>query len=166
MSKRDLERLMMRASNFAESAMQEHGEVASIWHMIAADGQEIVELTPPFEDKDAAIGMIKAMFALADVVRYVHFTEAWTLDYRGEKARAFTKEEIDQIKREGVRNHPDRVEVVMFQAEDNEFGMMTGHREIIRETGKPPYLGPMQMFEGKQSEGRLVGLLPRKGSLQ
>jgi hypothetical protein len=55
----------------------------------------------------------------------------------------------------------------MFQAEDNEAGLITGHREIVRPKNGKPYLGPLQMMpSGMQSEGRLVGLLPRKGSLQ
>jgi hypothetical protein len=124
-------------------------------------------LTPPLESKDLAIALMKAMFECFHVVRYVHFTEAWTLDYRGEKARKITSEDLRKIKQEGLSQHPDRVEVVMFQAEDNEAGLITGHRPIIRPNGKKPYLGPIEyLSEGMESEGRLVGLLPRKGTLQ
>jgi hypothetical protein len=167
MSKRDLEQLIDKASNFAEVMMREKGEVAPIWHMITEGGEELIELTPALENKDLAIGLMKAMFEFFHVVRYVHFTEAWTLDYRGEKARKISADEWQKIANEGVRNHPDRIEVVMFQAEDNEAGLITGHREIIRDKGKP-HLGPMIFFPttNASSEGRLVGLLPRKGSLQ
>jgi hypothetical protein len=166
MSKRDLEQLIDKASSFAEIMMREKGEVAPIWHMITEGGEELIELTPPLENKDLAIALMKAAFEWLNVVRYVHFTEAWTLDYRGEKARKISADEMQKIVDEGVRNHPDRVEVVMFQAEDNETGLITGHREIIRDKGKP-HLGPMIRFPtNTSSEGRLVGMLPRKGRLQ
>jgi hypothetical protein len=167
MSKRDLDQLIEKASHFAEIMMREKGEVAPIWHMITNSGEEMIELTPQIESKDLAIALMKAMFECFRVVRYVHFTEAWVLDYRGDKARKIKDEDLDKIVQEGLSNHPDRTEVVMFQAEDDEAGLITGHREIIRDKGKP-HLGPMNFFPtmNASSEGRLVGLLPRKGTLQ
>jgi hypothetical protein len=97
------------------------------------------------------------------VVRYVYFAEAWTLHSN----KLVDDEELDRMMRKGLRNHPDRVEVVMFTAEDNEAGLISGHRKIIRDNGRP-HLGPLEMLpSGTISEGRMVGVLPKpKGTLQ
>jgi hypothetical protein len=48
-----------------------------------------------------------------------------------------------------------------FNGEDADGGMLTAHRRIIREPGKPPTLGPLHIDENiLQSEGRYVGMLP------
>jgi hypothetical protein len=43
--------------------------------------------------------------------------------------------------------------------------MMTAQREILRPHGKPPRLGPLEIndLKGWSSEGRFVGMLPRRG---
>jgi hypothetical protein len=139
------------------------GNVAPIWHMTTRSGEEIIELMPPCESKDDAMALIRSLMAICDVVRYVYFAEAWTLHYH---ATLPSKEEVEQTACEGLEHHPDRVEIVMFTAEDNESGMISGHRRIIRDNGRP-HLGPLEMLpSGTISEGRMIGVLPRKGTLQ
>jgi hypothetical protein len=164
MSEQQLRALIDNASMFAEQVIAARGEVAPIWHMITSDGEEMIELTPPVHDKDTAIGLIRALMAMANVVRYIHLCEAWMLDDR--KNRRYSDAEIRKIAEEGLSEHPDRMEVVIFQAEDHEAGMISGHRRIIRNKGDHPRLGPLELLpRGTESEGRFVGLLPKpKGS--
>ena len=107
--------------------------------------------------------MIGALFDLADVVRYVFIDEAWTLK------RMIRPDEEEKIYREGLSKHPERVEVVMIQGEDRDYGQIAAHRNIIRPAKGKPYLGPLQTLgdlpfvphgAAVQSEGRMVGLLP------
>jgi hypothetical protein len=167
MSEKDLRNLIEYASNFAEGAMRLHGNVAPIWHMITSSGQEIVELTPQTENKDYAMAMIRALMEIEHVVRYVYFAEAWMLDFKNSDGRP-SQEELDRIMEEGASQHPDRIECVVFQAEDNECGMLSGHRKIIRNGEHRPRLGPLEfMPRHTESTGRMVGLLPKpEGRLQ
>jgi hypothetical protein len=165
MSEKHLRELISRASSFAEGAMYLHGNVAPIWHLIARNGEEIIELAPPGESKDDSILMIKTLMVLKDVVRYVHFGEAWMVRFDGNPP---SQAELDKINVEGARKHPDRIECVIFQAEDDEAGMISGHRRIMRDKSRP-YLGPLELLPARTiSEGRMVGLLPRlqKSTLQ
>src|SRR4051812_11692741 len=109
--------LIEHASRFCDSAMRIHGNVAPIWHMITADGEEIVELSPPIDDKDVSVMMIRILFELRNVVRYVYFAEAWMLAVTGKPS-----DEERARWSEGLSNHPDRIEVVTFQAEDENCG--------------------------------------------
>ena len=79
--------------------------------------------------------------------------------------------ELEWIDRHGVRNHPDRVEVLMFQGEDRDAGQMSMQRKIIRPANSKARLGPPDWLFDKnthniQSEGRMVGLLPVRGTKQ
>lgn len=167
MSEEQLRKLIDYASQFAEKAMQQHGSVSPIWHMITRDGKQIVELTPSL-DKSEAMLLIRTLMELQDVVRYVHFGEAWMVDLRGRSGPVDGEEELAKmIASGGPSQHRDRIETVMFQAEDNEAGMMRGHRRIIRDTAKP-YLGPLEVLPLTGiSEGRMAGMLPKpKGKSQ
>lgn len=161
MSEQQLRELIERASAFCDGAMRLHGNVAPIWHMITKDGEEIVELQPSM-DKDTAVVLIRALMEIREVVRYVHFTEAWMLLIN----KPTTQAQAEELAMAGLSQHPDRIETVAFQAEDIYSGMLTGHREIIRPKDGKPYLGPLQFLRCEQSEGRMVGMLPRRGTLQ
>ena len=62
------------------------------------------------------------------MVRYVHISEGWM---RG-RDKPISDEEMERIKRHGVRNDPKRIEVVLIAAEDYEAGYVMTTREIIR----------------------------------
>jgi hypothetical protein len=163
MSEKQLNALFERASTFAEAAMKHRGEVAPIWHMITSKGEELVELTPQIDDRDTAMMIMRTLMELMDVVRYVHFTEAWMLDARN---RPIHDDEMARIHREGVRNHPDRIEIVQITGEDCECGQRMAHRKIVRPKNGKPYLGPLEIAPRGQSEGRMVGMLPVRGRMQ
>jgi hypothetical protein len=159
MSEQQLRALIESASDFCEGAMRLHGNVAPIWHMITKDGEEIIELQPSM-DKDTAAVLMRALMEIREVVRYVYFTEAWMVVL----SRGNPDAKVDELA--SLSEHPDRVEVVTFQAEDSYNGMLSGHREIIRPKGGKPYLGPLTILPPMESRGRMVGMLPRRGTLQ
>jgi hypothetical protein len=168
MSEKELRRMFNRASWFCEDHFAKHGEIAPMWHAVTASGDGFVELHPCCLGKDLAMAMIRALFDVKDVVRYIYIGEAWTL------GRMIKQEELDAIMRDGIANHSDRVEVVQLQGEDNACGQIVGQRRIIRPDRGKPYLGPLEMVidlipHGAtlgSSEGRMVGMLPVRGSRQ
>jgi hypothetical protein len=169
MSERELRRMFDQASAFCERRFAQTGEIAPMWQAITSDGDVLIEPHPTFLSKDNAAALIRALFDLRDVVRYVYVGEAWTLN------RMIKPEEQEKIFREGISEHPDRVEVVQIQGEDRECGQLIGARDIIRPEGRKPYLGPMVMVNDLphiprgatiQSEGRMVGMLPVRGMRQ
>jgi hypothetical protein len=100
--------------------------------------------------------MMKAWMQLNDVDRYVFLDEAWILDDR----RGQLGIDMEKVRREGISQHPDRREIVMFLAENRRGEMLTARRFILRpEIGKPT-LAPLVIdTQYDHSEGRMVGLL-------
>jgi hypothetical protein len=169
MSEKQLRAMLAYASHFCEREFARNGVVYPMWHATTSKGETIIE-TPASPDKDASVALIRALFEIRDVVRYVFFDEAWTL------LKCVQPDEMVRIDRDGLRNHPERVEVVMFQGEDAEWGgQISAHRLIHRPASGKPYLGPFVTLDELahlphgavvQSEGRLVGLLPMRGTKQ
>ena len=168
MSEKELRTMLDYASGFAEGRFAEFGAIKPIWYAVTLSGDSII--TPPLagaQDKDESIAMIRELFESRDVVRYLFIDEAWTLDTPVERA------ELGRIEREGLRNHPARVEVVMFTGEDYEAGLILAQRRIFRPQGGKAYLGPLSM-QGElpamaggertvEITGGMVGLLPNWG---
>jgi hypothetical protein len=105
-------------------------------HISQAGGEQFIELHPAVPNKDLANALVRSMFDLRDVVRYVYTGEAWTLD------RIIKPDEQELIFRRGIANHPDRVEIVQLQGEDQDYGQIIGQRKIIRPAKGKPYLEP------------------------
>ena len=78
MSEKQLRDLIAYASDFCEKEFARKGAILPMWHAITSAGKNMIE-RPQFADKDLAVAMIRALFDLADVVRYVFIDEAWTL---------------------------------------------------------------------------------------
>lgn len=152
MSLLDLKSLIEFASVQAENIFGKTGELYPMYHCIKADGEtRIVHY-----DKDLSVGLIKAWFVIENVDRYVFMAESWIVpDSRGQ-----LRLDVEKIRREGVRNHPERREIVMFSAENIRGEMLTAKRFILRpEIGKPQ-LAPLKIDEPfEYSGGRMVGLL-------
>jgi hypothetical protein len=166
MSEKDLREMIELASKASELSFKQTGMVAPTWYAIAAGG-DLFELPPPHPNKDLALVMVRAFFEIRDVVRYVFVDEAWTI------LRRVDDSELASIVDQGVAAHPDRVEVVAIMGEDRDAGLLAAHRRIMRPSGKRPYLAPLEMVvdlphvpEGAtfQSSGRMVGLLPARGT--
>jgi hypothetical protein len=168
MSEKQLRELIAFTSGQCDKIFARTGVIYPMWHAITSAGESFIE-TPRFDDKDVAVAMIRALFDLKDVVRYVFIDEAWTLH------RMIQPDEEEKIWREGLSKHPDRVEVVMIQGEDRDYGQIVAQRAIIRPAKGRAYLGPLQTLDDLpfmpagahvQSEGRMVGLLPVRGTRQ
>lgn len=150
----NLEAFVKRTVELVDMVFDTTRQVVPMYHIVTRKGEHLVF---PFIgiDKDQSAAIARAYFEMVDATRYVFFDEAWVLDSRDPNL------DIEKINREGgVRNHPDRKEVVMFSAEDENEGQILAHQEIIRDPGKPPRLGPLEMHSGNTNEGRMVGMLP------
>jgi hypothetical protein len=162
MSTSDLRSLIELASTGAEASFAKHGGLAPFWHCVDAAGALHLVVPPPIDDKDFSAAIMKCFMEEHDIVRYCVVDEAWiALLTDDAEAREFLSSG------RGVASHPLRKEVVMFSAED-ESGMLTAQREILRPSGRPPRLGPLVIndMQGWSGEGRLVGMLPRRGTVQ
>jgi hypothetical protein len=116
-----------------------------------------------FDDKEKTIvsGMAELLFALFEVDRYVYIAEAWMLwADNAEEAKEIQKVLDGVVK--GVRNHPKRIEVVTFQAEDIDGNSISGYQSIIRPAGFKSYLDDDLTLNDSsewQSTGRFTHLL-------
>jgi hypothetical protein len=170
MSEKQLRQMFDRASQFCDAHFASRGEIAPMWHAVTSTDEHLIEAHPTFLGKDLAMVMIRVFFKATDVVRYVYIGEAWTL------SRLIEPGEEEAIMRDGLENHPDRIEIVQLQGEDNECGQIMGQRRIIRPESGRPCLGPLEMIgdlpsvpDGARlshSEGRMVGVLPARGTRQ
>jgi hypothetical protein len=166
MSEKELRKMIAVTSRACDVAFRGTGMVAPMWFAVSASGEKFDVEPPSFLGKDTCVAMVRAFFKTKDVVRYVFVDEAWTIE------RAINdKAELDSIYRHGVASHPDRVEVVVIQGEDRDCGQIVAHRRIMRPANQRPYLAPLEVLieprgAALQSEGRMVGMLPPRGTLQ
>ncbi len=156
------ERLAKQLMDFAEKAARtffdQVGELRPLYHFIDSDGKHAIFTVPPYLDKNEYVELAKYILARENAAAYVFINEAWTVEARGDDA--------DRVLREykgSLEYAPGRREVVLLSAED-ERGMIHGQLEIIRPKDRKPYLGPLQIYDYGAVEGRMVGLLPVKGS--
>lgn len=162
MSEMDLRQMIESASGWAEKQFARKGEVLPMWHAMKSNGEHIIIPAPP-TDKDTSATIMRALFELHDVVRCLFIDEAWVFDGVG-KGHEENERVMKWIKEhDGISGFPGRVEVVTFAGEDEAAGSMQAHRRIIRGQGKPR-LAPLAYLDmtGVRSEGRLVGMLPRR----
>ena len=149
----DLKSMIEFASEQAEKLFRLQGVIYPLYHCIKANGDNAI-LNKMDADKDLSVAMTVAWMQLNDVDRYVYMDEAWIVDDRRNQMGL----DIEKIRREGIKNHPERREIVMFSAENRRGAQLTAKRFILRpEIGKPK-LAPLEIdppFE--HSEGRMVG---------
>lgn len=155
----DLKSLIGFASAQAETLFRMQGVLYPLYHCITAGGKTVFLNALDLEDKDLSVAMTMVWMRLAEIDRYVFMDEAWIVDDR----RGQLGLDIEKVRREGVKNHPDRREVVMFSAENRRGEQLTARRYILRpEIGKPK-LAPLEIDPPYDySEGRMVGLLNRE----
>jgi hypothetical protein len=148
--------LIKVASNKAEELFRKSGEILPMYEATRPDGKRLIIPTPGI-DKDTDVMLIKAIFAIENIDHYVYFTEAWIID----NTRSGQPLDLDKIKREGVRNHPDRREVVMFIAENRDGEILTASRYILRPEHGKAKLTPLKIDDltNFESSGRMFGLL-------
>ena len=108
------------------------------------------EYTP--EVKDAASFVIRRILQTDNAKWVMMVSEAWFVN---------SKEEIEG----SLEFYPGRLEVIYYRLEDEDILGLEARQEIHRPDGQQPYLGPLNIYECKNSDGRFVGLLPTKGKL-
>jgi hypothetical protein len=159
----ELVRLLDHASMFVEQAFRHQGVIHPVWIAVDPSGKELVVPTPvPFVSpaaKDYATIMVRAMFALSSVTRYVFICESWVL--LAEDAPI----DMEAVQRHGIADHPGRREVVVLTAESERSGLLCGLRHIIRPSKGRARLGPLVVEQraGLTVEGRMSSMLPGKG---
>jgi hypothetical protein len=142
----DLHTLIETTSATAGRVFLEEGALAPFWHAWKPSGESIVTAAPS-DDYDTALALIRALFEIEQVVRYVSAAEAWMTIDSGQG--------------------PSESEVLSFAAEDQEQGLLRAHRLISRDRAGKPSLGALEFAEGAwTTEGRWVGLLPNSGTRQ
>ena len=157
----DLRKQVERLSRAAERNFDKHGQLTPVWFAVTATG-EVFTLDKMLPDKDVQAQLVRMIFQEKDVVSYVFIDEAWVVNASAAEADSVT----NLAATVGLEFHPDRREVVVFHAEDA-VNSLSYHRDIIRPPGARAYLGPLILHDDiSQSEGRFVGLLPRRGTLQ
>src|SRR5262249_41274932 len=139
-----LDALIRRVSRLAEQMFDKAGEIDPIWLVENASGQQQTLVVPIIassplagaEQKDRIAADMREMFDENDIVRYARAVEAWTL----ESPKEVTAEQLAlQYAAMGYtyKDHPDRRETVVLDAED-ETELLTAFRDIIRPAqGKP-----------------------------
>jgi hypothetical protein len=151
----ELRRMLDGASWWVDGWFAEHGVILPMWHLVRDDGRGVV-LPSPHPDKDVAVRMARTVFQRLNIVRYIFVDEAWQVELALDDVAG-----LDRVQRDGAETHPRRREIVMFTCED-EFGQLLGMRSIERPADAKPYLGPLDVEQPLESEGRFVGLLPQR----
>lgn len=155
----DLRTLIEASSELAEERMAADGEVTPVWRAFDADGRFYIIPSPPLDDKDAMMAVMRRIFAKLKIVRVVFTNEAWYVAAQGTdfaKLEAWLATHDDSIE-----DYPDRREIVMFHGEDADGLTLDGMRTIIRSGGGKPTLGPLEIHQLSNGEGRMIGMLPR-----
>jgi hypothetical protein len=125
-----------------------------MYHAVTEGGEELV-FSPPAPDKDTSVAMVRALFVIRKVVRYVFIDEAWLLEAKG----GLDPADLLRAARKGISGHPDRREVLLLNAEDRHGGHIMGRRYILRPEHGKPKLSPMTILGHDETAGRMVGLL-------
>jgi hypothetical protein len=161
-----LQEFVTGCSEAAAKVFHLTGRISPMWHAVTREGEHLMTPSPCY-DKDTAVALMRALFELRDVVRYVFIDEAWTVEVKrrpGEDVEALN----ERSRQLGgtLADHPDRVEVLLLSGEDETAGLCTARRVIHRPPHGKAYLGPLEIDTPNRSEGRMVGLLPQRGTRQ
>jgi hypothetical protein len=172
-----LDALIRRVSRMAEQHFNDHGDIDPMWLVENAAGEQHMIVSPVIapsplaaaETKDRIADEMRKHFAEHDIVRYAVAMEAWAVHDPESKQAPTTEQAALEYAAMGytLKNHPDRREIVMFEAEDGT-ELLTAMRDIIRPANGKPYLGklgPIERYDGVMM-GRWAGLLPSKAHEQ
>jgi hypothetical protein len=157
------ERLVKFAARRAETIFKRKGQVLWMYHYVCEDGNHGLFVPPAWcTSKDQIVAAAKALFEKERVIAYVFINEVWTLE-KPER----TREQVDALlKQYGSLEHvPGRVENVLLMGEDAK-GMVYGKMVINRPEGREPYLSKLEIQHPDSMEGRMIGLLPQRGTRQ
>ena len=162
MSKEAMEGLIKRLSTVAEKSFNEFGALPPVFCCVTGDGQPFM-LPAIGDDKEQSFAIARAVIQRTGVVLYVFISEAWV----GTFGPDISKAELREIDRRGLKDHPDRREVVVYNAEDREGNAVSAQQLILRPEVSKPVLSPLQFVEvapGK-SRGRGANMFGERTSI-
>jgi hypothetical protein len=81
----------------------------------------------------------------------------------GAPMTAEQRSETERVRKDGVRDHPERAEAIIFVCEDEDGHSYHGQRMITRPDRGKAKLGPLHLYQPKTGEGRCVMWLTPKG---
>jgi hypothetical protein len=163
MSAKELRHIIELASEQMARWFAMKGAVGPMWHAVKRNGDHFIVPIPEYmmRDKDLVAETMRALFETSNVCTCVFVDEAWTAEVADGEAK---DKLFAYLKTNGsLKDYPDRIEVVVFQGEDAEAGVLCALRKIIRPAVGPAHLGPLEFQDTKSSEGRFVGMLPQIG---
>jgi hypothetical protein len=161
MNEQQARKLIEQSSKITEKIFREYGELqAPIIHFKGDYGETAI--TAPTEnryEKDVAATAIRHILKNDNAEWVLLIAEAWMVALP-------LGQDLDTSPEDSISGHPDRVEVITYQLEDQDLGVMSAKQDIVRIDGQRPYLSELRWdARPTESSGRLVGLLPRKGRL-
>lgn len=136
--------------------VEQDNNLGPMFFLIDADGKDRYLTVPPFVDKDTAAAVIRGILRKLGATRVAFVDEAWGV----KGMTADLDRERERLMRDGVRDEPGRVEVIMVSVEDKTEGALMYHIPINRD-GDKVTLGEPVSYRFDYSEGRIVGLLPK-----
>lgn len=142
------------AAGQIERRFKNVGRINPMWHAETASETLIIAAT--FADKNATTAALTELFREQNVVRYLFIDEAWIVQQTS--PTGFSPAELQRMREMGIKNHPDRKEVVMISGEDAN-GMQTATCEIIRPAKGKAKLGPLAIDTFTSMESRFAGML-------
>jgi hypothetical protein len=153
-----LRALIEHASAAIEPIFKNTGQIMPMWHCVKGDGSQFAFQHPPCADRDMNAALVRTLLEIVDAQCCLFISEAWTAKLDADEADKFLAQGG-----KGASDHPRRVEIVMFSGED-ENGQLLARRHILRPAIGKATLGPLTFDDYNISEGRLVGMLPRRGA--
>lgn len=157
-----LRSLIAMASDSAAARFRARGFMIPQWRAITAQRELLLIADPPTDDKDVAALLVRGLLEIKNATSVVFTDEAWVL-YGGAPMTAGQRSEIERVRKEGVRNHPQRGEAIVFVCEDEDGHSYHGQRMITRPDRGKAKLGPLHLYQPKTGEGRCVMWLTPKG---
>jgi hypothetical protein len=156
-----LKSFVEQATKEASRVFLARGRLSPTYHAVDGAGNEHIFPAPP-GTKNQSVALVRALLKAMDAQRVAYMDEAWVLHAAAAEGGTI---DIDKINREGVEHQPGRIEMVIVSGEDQHEGLLTCTREIIRH-GDRVTLGAPTIEHFDHSEGRMIGLLPPRGTAQ
>jgi hypothetical protein len=147
------EQLIEHSAQTCRGIFEIAGEILPMVHWVRPSGEHVLAGMPwrNRSEKEVSIAMLRRLFQEETPLVYCLIAEAWM---------AFV-EEGQQLPEGGVQDLANRMEVLMFTAEDSQ-GIAQARIPIVREEGRNPCLGDLVIERPDRLEGLMVGLLPRE----
>ena len=135
-----LDSFVREVSDMAESMFAPEGKI-TLAHIYAeqSNGDLAVYMCPMGPDDEAMFRVGVPLTLRAERARrWCFFAEAWMAESAASKA-------MEPIK------HPERIEIIVFQAEDLRGNTLVASRQIYREPDKPPRLMPLVFRDNRNT---------------